>query len=418
MSWALTKQRSRRFLIAAGLCAGTAVVVVALFARAFLFRDKPAVAAETAVDSADKKNAQAASNTVVLTEEKLKAAGVRLEKAKVEELHADVVVSGMFEYDLNRKVNIQTRVPGIVRSVFVVQGDKVKAGDPLIILDSPDAGTARLEVQRRLRELTNAKFDADWKSTVAANVGELLQELAKGTPAPKLEKIFDSRDLGSTRAALLSAYADWEIARHEEEVADLLVNKNVYGEHKATFATHTREGLQAKYVGLREQTRFDVKQQKLLADQQVKNSEAYLLDARQRLRLLGVTDDPALLDMTSISSAELGAYSIVAPFDGTIIMRSAVLSQRVEPLDTLFTLADLTKIRVVANVPESDFAALSDLGDQHVRVAATALADRMFEAKIIDVSKEVDQKTRTIRLLGEIDNHAGLLRANMFARNA
>ena len=48
------------------------------------------------------------------------------------------------------------------------------------------------------------------------------------------------------------------------------------------------------------------------------------------------------------------AYPIVAPFAGTIIARSAVPSQRAEPTDVLFTLADLSTVRVTANVPESE----------------------------------------------------------------
>lgn len=421
MSVTLTKPRSSGVLFAAGLCAGMAVLGGVWLARERIVREPSAIGSPAGSEPAKTAENQEAAprrpeNTVVLSEEKIRAIGVRLEKARVERLHADVVVSGMFEYDTNRKVNIQSRVPGIVRTVSVGLGSRVKTGQPLIVLDSPDAGTARLEVQRRLRDLANARFAAEWRSAVAANVGELLKELAKGTSAPKIEQIFAGKDLGSNRSALLSAYADWEIARHEEEVADKLVVAKIYGEHKALYATHTREGLQAKYEGLREQARFDAQQQKLLADQQVKNAEASLLDARQRLRLLGVPGDPDTIDLEKIGGTELAAYSILAPFDGTIVMRAAVESQRVEPIDALFTLVDLSKIRVVANIPESDIAVLSNLNERSVRVTAKALPDRVFEAKVLDVSKEVDQKTRTVRLLAEIDNREGTLRANMFAR--
>ena len=51
-------------------------------------------------------------------------------------------------------------------------------------------------------------------------------------------------------------------------------------------------------------------------------------------------------------------YRIVAPFDGTIIKKDAVPSQKADLNDVLFTLADLPTVWVTANVPESDFAKL------------------------------------------------------------
>ncbi len=49
-------------------------------------------------------------------------------------------------------------------------GQKVKRGDPLVTLDSPEIGTARLNLRAKQRELSTARFEAGWKSEIAANV--------------------------------------------------------------------------------------------------------------------------------------------------------------------------------------------------------------------------------------------------------
>ena len=74
------------------------------------------------------------------------------------------------------------------------------------------------------------------------------------------------------------------------------------------------------------------------------------------------------------------AYPIVAPFDGTIVARMAVPSQRVEPTDAMFTLADLTTVRVTANVPESRVGLLLGKVKPTIGLTAEAYPGRKFEA--------------------------------------
>ncbi len=95
-----------------------------------------------------------------------------------------------------------------------------------------------------------------------------------------------------------------------------------------------------------------------------------MIDAAHRLRILGIDEDmtrvltpDALAKAGSAGQSEdVTAYPIVAPFAGTITARSAVPSQRAEPTDVLFTLADLSTVRVTANVPESQVGLLRGVG--------------------------------------------------------
>ena len=365
--------------------------------------------------------APAVATSVTLPTGKLKVAGVRTELARTEVLPVEVGVPGRIDANTDRRVEIRPRASGVVREVLALLGQRVKKGDVLVVLDSPDIGSARLTLRARQRELVTARNEADWKNQVAANVAQLIPELRKGVAAATIEQQYADRPLGSNRALLLQAYAEYEIASHEAEKTSDLRKREIIGEHPFFLAQHTREGAQAKYEAALEQVRFDANHQKLLADQQVRQAEAAVIDAAQRLRILGVSEDVAHLlahasDAVGDTSGEdVTAYPIVAPFDGIIIGKSAVPSQKAEMNDVLFTLADLSTVWVIANINESDLRVLPDLHGS-IRLTATAYPGRTFVAKLLSVGAQVDPTTRTVPLLAETPNPDDLLKVGMFIR--
>jgi len=310
----------------------------------------------------------------------------------------------------------------VVREVHALLGQNVKRGDLLIILDSPDVGTARLNLRARQRELNTARIEADWKSKVAAAVALLIPEIRNGTDPAAIEKEFADKPLGSYRGSLLQAYAEFDIAAHEEEKTAGLRRQEVIGEHPAVLALHTRQGLQAKLYGTIEQVRFDAAQGKRLADQQVRKAESDVIDAAQRLRILGVSENTRdLLDHadkadTLAVDEDVTLYRITSPFDGTIIHKEAVPSQKAELNDVLFTVADLNSVWVTANIAESDVASVPKIKGGAIRLSATAYGGRLFAAQLLSVGAMVDPQTRTVPLLAQTNNHDGLLKPGLFVR--
>ena len=362
--------------------------------------------------------------TVVLPEGKFQAMGITLEAASRVDLPTEVDVSGQIVANPDRYIEIHPRASGVIRAVMAEGGARVKKGDVLAVLDSGDVGKARLDLRARQRDLATARTEADWKREVALNVEALIPLLRKNTPAKDLNNQFEGKSLGSFRATLLGGYADYEIARHEEEKQTDLFKKEVIGEHPYYLAIHTREGKQAKFEAELEQVRFDAAQQRKIADQLVRNAEAGVIDAAQRLRLLGVTEDlPALLSpnisiavTTIVDDEDVTRYTIVAPFNGVILTRSAAVSQRVDVTDILFSVVDPSNARVLANVPESDISILPQLGNAKVRVKAAAYPGKIFEASILSIGAEVDSKTRTVPLRAALPNPDGLLKIGLFVR--
>jgi len=360
--------------------------------------------------------------TVVLSAAKLKAAKLTTAQARYDQLSTELAVPGRIEVNADRRIEIRPRAAGVVREVHALLGQNVKRGDPLVTLDSPDVGTARLNLRAKQRELNTARIEADWKSEVAATVVLLIPEIRNGTDPAAIEKEFADKPLGSYRGSLLQAYAEYDIAAHEEEKTAGLRRQEVIGEHPAVVALHTRQGLQAKLYATIEQAKFDAAQGKRLADQQVRRAESDVIDAAQRLRILGVSEDiRELLDHadkadTLAVDEDVTLYRINSPFDGTIIKKDAVASQKAELNDALFTVADLNTVWVTANIAESDVASVPKIKGGAIRLSATAYGDRLFPAQLLSVGAMVDPQTRTVPLLAQTNNHDGLLKPGLFVR--
>src|SRR5262245_10999237 len=193
MSVALRTQRSFRSILpwaAAALC--LTLLAASLVMHDALFHSRALRAAPAPAET----SAPAAATTVTLPEGKWKAAGIRTEPARRVKLASEVGVAGRIEANTDRRVEIRPRASGVVREVAVKLGQKVDKGDLLAVLDSPDVGTARLNLRGRQIELATARNELDWKRQVAANVAQLIPELRKGTPAAKIQKDYADRPLG------------------------------------------------------------------------------------------------------------------------------------------------------------------------------------------------------------------------------
>jgi len=362
------------------------------------------------------------ATTVVLTPLKSRVAGVSTEKARVDQLATELGVPGLVEVNADRRIDVRSRAQGVVREVHVTLGQEVKRGDPLVTLDSPDIGAARLNLRAKQRELLSARIEAEWRAEIAKNVELLIPELVKRADPGELEKMFVDKPLGSFRGLLVQAYTEYDIAVHEEKRSLELRGQSVIGEHPAIVAEHNRQGLQAALFSAIEQAKFDAARESRLAHQDLKLAESAVVDAAQRLRILGVDQDvqylldhPDEVEKTDRDD-DITVYRIVAPFDGTVIAKSVVSSQQAAPTDLLLSLADLSTVWIAASVAESDLAKIPNVAGGAIRFATTAYPDRDFEATLLSVGSQVDSLTRTVAIRAQTDNADGALRPGMFAR--
>ncbi|HLG47731.1 MAG TPA: efflux RND transporter periplasmic adaptor subunit [Reyranella sp.] len=145
----------------------------------------------------------------------------------------------------------------------------------------------------------------------------------------------------------------------------------------------------------------------------MRSAEIALAAARNRLRILGRSDD----EIDKLEKMDrIGAETIVsAPIAGTIIQRRVGLGQYINTgaSDPVFTVGDLSTVWLVANVRESD-APKMKVGAP-VEVSVLAYPGRIFNAKLSYVAPALDPNTRRLPVRAEIENPGRALLPEMFA---
>ncbi len=107
-----------------------------------------------------------------------------------------------------------------------------------------------------------------------------------------------------------------------------------------------------------------------------------------------------------------GISAIVSPIDGVVTMAGITLGEVVDTNRDAFTVADPSRIQVLANLYGHDIASVK-AGDR-ATVEAPVTAHPRFEGRVRSVNAAIDPLTNTAPARIEIANPDGSLRANMF----
>ncbi len=143
----------------------------------------------------------------------------------------------------------------------------------------------------------------------------------------------------------------------------------------------------------------------------MKTARAEVREAQNRLQLLGVPpEEIERLDRELTIRADM---PLRAPFDGRVITRNITRGEVVETEQKLFTVANLTDVWVIGNVPEKDVQFIRT--DQNVSVVLAAYPHAIFSGTITYVGDVLDPATRTMAFRVTVSNPDRLLKPEMFA---
>lgn len=360
-----------------------------------------------------------ATNLVKLDPPTQQAIGLELHKAELATTPVVVKAPGRVAPDESRWAFITPRAAGIVRSVTAQIGMKVKAGDLLATIDSPEVGEARLNLVGREQALEVAKTQAEWQETVYSNVIELLAMLEKGASPDEIHNRFKGRPVGDERERLITAYAQFRRADAAlKRQKDLQASDAVsLAEYQKTLAD--QETAQATYQALMDEMAFQARLERTRSRQSLAQAETALRIAKEKIRILGVPVDAPAGTIANESTAQdagiASTYALTAPFDGTILDRELVVpGVAVDTMHRIFTLADLSRVWIEVHVYEHNFAALAGGRDAEVRVTSPAYPGRIFPATVLHTGYMVDDKSRTVRLMAQAENADRTLKPGMF----
>ncbi|MBX7221465.1 MAG: efflux RND transporter periplasmic adaptor subunit [Blastocatellia bacterium] len=352
-----------------GWAVGILAVLVGLGSLFFLLRARsqeaaPATMAEPA----------AAPTELTLQPEALS----RLEFAEVtrQDWAESLRFTGNIEANQLLTQEITPLVSGRVEQVLVLPGQSVKAGDLLTVISSPE-----------IAEVHAALHDSETRLEIA-------------------ERNLKRVELAENRVAVLQAQARLEEAE-----------KNLNRTRRLTEleAASQRDVLAAETAYKTAKAEFDF-QSNVALNREVQEARALVETAkveakhiRDKLKALGAPVPDA---DHSDHSADTARVEVRSPIAGLVSERLVNPGTGLKPGDKLFTIVDLGKVWVEANVPER-FLPHIRLG-QPIRAVCQALPGRTFSGTVNFLESHLNETTRTAKVRFDVANPEGVLRAGMF----
>ena len=140
-------------------------------------------------------------------------------------------------------------------------------------------------------------------------------------------------------------------------------------------------------------------------------SSALLDAARQRLLLWDIR--PADIEKLEKTGQVTRTLNVFSDIGGYVVQKMAYQGMKVTPADTLYDIADLSRVWVVADVYEYNLSSVT-LGMQGV-ISVASIPGKEWKGKISFISPTVEGQTRTVKVRLEVDNTRGDLKPEMFA---
>ncbi len=211
--------------------------------------------------------------------------------------------------------------------------------------------------------------------------------------------IVEAADMVQAQNDFINAVAGLNKARSQLELAQIIErqNKSLY----ETRAAPLRD-VQQSQAGAAS------------AENDVRSAETSLEAARNRLRILGKTDEEI------IKFSETGTISpqttIQSPIAGTVVQRKVGPGQYINTAtnsDPVFVIGDLAAVWLIAYVRETEAPNIR-IG-QALNFKVLAFPDTVFAANISYVATALDPSTRRLLVRAVINNTTGLFKPEMFA---
>ena len=269
-----------------------------------------------------------------------------------------VALSGRIEGDDSA---ISPKVTGKIQEIRFREGDSVKAGETIAVLDERQVRAreeqARAQVDQAEAQLRSAR------QQVAVLDDQLTQ-----TQLQSEQSAVDAEGRVHQAEAELSA-AEAELAQQEATLKLALYDRDAYTRLAKDGAVSERQGRQAESAAASQEAVVAASRRRLeaaqgsvkvaranLSNPAIRNAQAAGIRkqiAQQQANIAGYVADEARARATLLEAQENRRDLVVtAPFDGTVVTRSAEPGEVVQAGTAIVTMLDLSKVYLRGFVPE------------------------------------------------------------------
>ncbi len=366
--------RNRNLLIIGAVAVVALIVILALVLSRRGEAPKP-TDVKVAVEADE--HGEGEGKEVELSPEALKAAGLEIEGVTERPAVALLRVTGTVETNQQQTQQATPLVGGRIERVSAAPGDMVRAGQVLATIASPqvaqmhgklhEAETALALAERNYQRVMraenrvavlSAKARLDEADAILKRTRRLI-ELGAGA----------GKDLISAETAYKTAKAEYEFQNN------ISLNKEV---QEARAAVET--------------ARVDVNH------------------IRDEMRAFGAPV-PAEGERDT-HSRNTSLLALRAPVSGRVTERHVNAGAGIEAGQALFTIANLSTVWVIANVPEANIGSVRIGTPAEIR--SSALGDNAISGAVSYINPQLNEETRTAQVRIEVANAGERLKAGMF----
>jgi membrane fusion protein, heavy metal efflux system len=351
--------------------------VVAVLAVVLWARDDSPKATEVKVNTETAgQEAEHADEEVKLSPEALKAAGIEIEGVTQRPAVALIKVTGTVETNKQQTQQASPLVSGRIERVNVGQGDVVRAGAVLAVISSPEVA----EMHGKLRE------------------AETRQRLAERT-LQRVQRAENRVGVIQSKAKLDEAEATLRRTRRLIELGagagkDLVAAEAAQKSAKAEYDYHNN---------------ISVNREVQQAQADVETARVDVGHLRQSLQTLG---DPVATGSRDDHTTNISLVALRAPVSGTVVERLVNAGAGIQAGTPLFTIANISTVWIIANVPEAQIGKIRVGTPAEVRSAA--LGNGAMAGRVNYIDPRLNEETRTARVRIEMANPGERLKAGMF----
>lgn len=347
-----------------------------------------------------------------------------------------LVLNGRIAVPSDRLVKISPRIGGKVIAAYPDVGDSVRRGQLVAMISSVDLAEARASYRQALARLNAARKNLAQEQQMVRMGGLSVRPLeeARAEAVRAQGELADAKgDLAQAKSDLAKAESELvqcraKLERAKELYADQIVSKQDLESAETEFKMDTAAVGAAKSrvsqaEGKIDKAKADVQiaQQYLAREEKVYKGRVLDTKALQTARA-AVTEATNEADAAADRIRVLGAnpagsgetVAVVCPMSGQVVSRHTNPGEMAQPSDLLFTVADLSRVWVEANVYEKDLSKVRK--GQSAQIRVDAYPDRVFSGRIDSIDDVLSADLRTAKVRCVVNNPHGLLKGEMFAR--
>ncbi len=303
-----------------------------------------------------------------------------------------IQVSGRIEGD---DAVVASKTSGRIREITVREGDEVKAGQVIAVLDDEQL---RAKEEQATSAVRQAEARVRWSQQQISVLEAELEQSRLGTDQAQLDAEGKVRQaeaqVAQSEAQLAQAESEYKKAKSDEERYTALAASGDIPEQKGSHARTAAEAQAAAVRAARKQV--DVARAALtsakatLANPAIRSTEG----ARVRQQIAQAQSDisAAQAEMSraqaqlSEAQANRKDLQIVAPIDGTVATRSAEPGEVVAPGTPVLTLVNLSTVYLRGFVPEGEIGRVR--AGQRAEVFLDSAPDKAIEAVVSRIDPE------------------------------